>query len=172
MSPDEKLAHPENLKNKIAEFRPLHAGGQHVGDVNFPPAIRTLIAATAVESSVKEAAKAFDLSTAGAAKIVKKEIEAGRIESKEDKADKIKEKALDSLASLFDSAITADKLSGMKPREAISAAKDLAAVVERIAPKSSGGTGVTFVVFAPRVRAEEEYEAIDVTPQVDGINTP
>ena len=162
MSVEERLTHPDNLCNRLVEFRPLNPGGKSVGDVNLPPSLRTLIASVAVSDGTKAAAKAFDLSPAGAPLIKKKEIEAGRVESK---VDKIRDKALDSLSSLFESVITADGLSGLKTREGIAAAKDLASVVDRIAPKTSGGNNVQFVVFSPRIRAEEEYEAIDVTPR-------
>jgi len=162
MSVEERLDHPDNLCNRLVEFRPLNNGGKTVGDVNLPPSLRTLIASVAVQDGAKTAAQAFDLSPAGAHKIAKKEIEAGRVESK---TDKIREKALDSLASLFDSVITAETLGTLKTREGIGAAKDLASVVERIAPKTVGGNNVQFVVFSPRIRAEEEYEAIDITPR-------
>lgn len=156
---DERLAHGENLCNKLVEFRPLHGGGKSVGDVNLPSSLRTLIANAALMDSQKSVARTFDLSQGGVSKIVKRETEEGRVESK---SEKIRDKALDSLASLFDQAITADKLNGMKPREAISAAKDLAAVVERVSDGKKDGPSVKFVVFQPRVRSEEEYEIIDV----------
>lgn len=156
---EERLEHPDNLCNKLVEFRPLHGGGKSVGDVNLPAPLRTLIACAALESSQKSVARAFDVSEGGVSKIVKREVAEGRVESKNDK---IREKALDSLASLFDQAITAEKLGGMKPREAVSAAKDLAAVVERVSPKTPEGPRVTFNVFSPRVRSEEEYEVVDI----------
>ena len=160
MSAEGRLAHPDNLCNRLVEFKPLNPGNKSVGDVSLPPALRTLIASVAVSDGNKVAAKAFDVAPNTVSTIKKKETEAGRVESK---VDKIRDKALDSLASLFDSVITENKLSGLKTREGISAAKDLASVVERIAPKTSGGNNVQFVVFSPRIRSEEEYEAIDIT---------
>ena len=162
MSAEERLSHPNNLCNKLVEFRPLNGGGKSVGDVNIPPSLRTLIASAAQIAPVKEVAKAFDVSPSHVHNLVKKETAEGRVESK---VDRIRDKALDSLASLFDGVITAENLGGLKTREGISAAKDLASVVERIAPKTSGGNNVQFVVFSPRIRSEEEYEAIDITPR-------
>lgn len=155
----DRLDHPDNLCNKLVEFRPLHGGGKSVGDVNLPAPLRTLIASAALISSQESVAKTFDLSQQGVSKILAKEVEEGRVESK---SDKIRDKALDTLASLFETAITAEKLGGMKPRDAVSAAKDLAAVVDRVTPKNGNGPKATFVVFSPRVRSEEEYEVIDV----------
>ncbi len=155
----DRLDHPDNLCNKLVEFRPLHGGGKSVGDVNLPAPLRSLIANAALIDTQASVAKTFDVSPGGVSKIVKRETEAGRVESK---SEKIRDKALDSLASLFESAITAESLSGMKPREAISAAKDLAAVVERVSDGKKDGPRVQYVVFSPRVRSEEEYEVIDV----------
>ena len=162
MNTEERLTHPDNLCNKLVEFRPMTGTGKHVGDVNLPPGLRTLIAAVAVDSGSKVAAKTFDVSPSSVASITKKETEAGRVESK---TDKIRDKALDSLTSLFESVITETNLAGLKTREGIGAAKDLASVIERIAPKSAPGNNVQFVVFSPRIRSEEEYESIDITPR-------
>ena len=95
--------------------------------------------------------------------------EASAVESGVDRVtpkEQVVHKATSRLAALFDDdgPISERNLKSLKPREGISAAKDRAAVIDRVSPKGPGDEmRVQVQVFAPRMREEKEYEAIEVT---------
>jgi hypothetical protein len=75
----------------------------------------------------------------------------------------ISDKAKSRLFSAID-ALTDDKLGAAKPRDLASIAKDMSAVVKNMeSDKSSGTNSPTFVIFAPKMRAEESYDVIQVS---------
>lgn len=171
-SVDARLNSPANLVNRLAVYRPLH---QHKvnGRVDLPPLLRTIIGAAAnvSEDTQKSLGDTFgvDQSTVSNAKH-------GKVNGKGNgdlavkiaqSVDKVKEKAYDRLVSLFENNISEENLATLKTREAISAAKDIAAVIDRISPKSGdNGNKIAFVVYAPRIRGEQEYESIEVASHV------
>ena len=60
-------------------------------------------------------------------------------------------------------AITKDKLSEAKARDLSGIAKDMAAVVRTLEPEQSKeDEAVKFVVFAPPMKAVEDFKVIDV----------
>jgi predicted transcriptional regulator len=86
------------------------------------------------------------------------------VEKVEKSGEGVKEKAKSRLESLFDGPISKENLATLKPREAISAAKDLATVIDRVSVREHGPEQkVQVVIFAPRQREEKEYEVIDVS---------
>jgi hypothetical protein len=174
---DERLSREDNLASKV-EVRKLHEGGRKNGDTNLTPLMRTLIGAAAeVDGNNAKTAKTFGVSDRAVANYRKgRTSQSGPIspaaraevvevaEEKEKSGEGIKEKAKSRLDSLFDGPISAENLSTLKPREAISAAKDLATVIDRVSVRESGDKQqVQVVIFAPRQRDEKEYEAIDVS---------
>jgi hypothetical protein len=170
------MAGDENLCTKLL-VKPLHVGGRKNGDNNLSPMMRTLIGAAAeLDGNNAKVARTFGVSDRAVANY-----KVGRtshstaiepaaasaltevIEKGQDRRAEAKEKAIDRLASLFDGPISEENLSTLKPREAISAAKDLATVIDRVTPKDQNvDNRVQFVVFAPRQKTEKEYEAIDI----------
>jgi hypothetical protein len=174
---DERLQDEDNLCAKI-DVKPLHVGGRKNGDKNLTPMMRTLIGAAAeIDGNNKETAKTFGVSDRQVANlrlgrtshatsidpVAKSEI-VEAVQTAQDARAQVREKATSRLASLFDEAISEENLATLKPREAISAAKDLATVIDRVTPKEGGSDNrVQFVIFAPRVKEEKEYDTVDVT---------
>jgi len=173
---DDRIAGEDNLAHKLVT-KPLHVGGRKNGDNNLSPMMRTLIGAAAkLDDNNSSTAKAFGVSDRAVANYrdgktsesmavepaaisaLDKVVEQGR-----DRRAEAKEKAIDRLASLFDGPISTENLDTLKPREAISAAKDLATVIDRVTPKDqSVDNRVQFVVFTPRQKEEKEYETIEI----------
>ena len=174
---DARIHREDNLANKV-EVRKLHEGGRKNGDTNLSPLMRTLIGAAAeLDGNNATTAKTFNVSDRAVANYrrgrtsrdmpVKAEAKSDVEEvvaTATEQGQGIKAKATSRLDSLFDGPISAENLSTLKPREAISAAKDLATVIDRVSVRESGDDKrIQVVIFAPRQREEKEYEAIDVT---------
>ena len=160
------------------DVKPLHTGGRKNGDKNLSPMMRTLIGAAAViDGDNKKTAKTFGVSDRQVANLklgrtshsetidpvaksnVVEVVEAAQIDTRA----QVRDKASSRLASLFDGPISEENLATLKPREAISAAKDLATVIDRVSPREAHhGNQVQFVVFAPRQKEEKEYETVEI----------
>jgi hypothetical protein len=136
---DARIAREDNLASKV-EIRKLHEGGRKNGDTNLSPLMRTLIGAAAeLDGNNAKTAKTFGVSDRAVANYRKgrtshsTEIKAAAksdvdeiVTIAKDQKQDIKSKATSRLDSLFDGPISEENLSTLKPREAISAAKDLA----------------------------------------------
>ena len=173
---DERLNSDDNIAAKV-RVEPLHKGGKKHGDANLSPMMRTLIGAAAeVDGNNASTARTFGCSDRAVANyklgrtshsesidpVARSEVQE-QVEVLTDKREGIKDKALSRLDSLFDGPISAENLDTLKPREGISAAKDLATVIDRVTPKDNiQDNRVQFVIFAPRQREEKEYETVDV----------
>ena len=174
---DARISRGDNLASKVS-IRKLHVGGRKNGDTNLSPMMRTLIgAAGELDGSNAKTAKTFGVSNRSVANYrkgrtshsqaikpaAKADIDLAVTEAK-GRGEGIKAKATSRLDSLFDGPISAENLSTLKPREAISAAKDLATVIDRVSVRESGhDQRVQIQIFAPRQREEKEYEVVDVT---------
>jgi hypothetical protein len=174
---DERISRDDNLATTV-EIRKLHEGGRKNGDTNLTPLMRTLIGAAAeVDQNNAKTAKTFDVSDRAVANYRKGRtshstavVPAARaeveevVETAKDQKQDIKSKATSRLDSLFDGPISQENLATLKPREAISAAKDLATVIDRVSVRQPGDDKrVQVVIFSPRQREEKEYEVIDVS---------
>ena len=73
----------------------------------------------------------------------------------------ISNEAKNTLLSALQS-ITHDKLQDTKPRDAAGIARDMSAVIKNIEPEQKDGPPVQFVLLAPPMKEEKEYEVIDV----------
>ncbi len=166
-----RLNNPDNFLNR-PKYEPLHKGTRGGGSAStdnkgreIPPLIRTLIGITAHNDTIGSTAEAFGVSnsTVAAAKKgnvginrhdpeLKKSIDAVVDEGKKT----VREAALDRLAGMFNSVITDDTLSSLKPREAVSAAKDIATIVEKVSPKQANGNVAVFI-STTRVKDESEF---------------
>lgn len=76
---------------------------------------------------------------------------------------RITRKANRRLISALD-AITPEALADIKPRDAAAIAKDMSAVIKNIEPakEHDGADGPKFVIYAPQLRQENEYNIIHV----------
>lgn len=173
---DERLDSDDNVAVNV-RVEKLHKGGRKNGDANLSPLMRTLIGAAAeVDNNNAETAKQFRVSDRAVANyrkgrtshdaaiqpIAKQGVEA--IVEKVGTMQAVKEKATSRLSSLFDGPISEENLDTLKPREAISAAKDLATVIDRVTPKTDvQDNRVQFVIFAPRQKEEKEYDVVNVS---------
>jgi hypothetical protein len=163
------LSHPNNGA-RLPVFTKDHRGMPE-GTPRISPVFRTILGVAAHHDSIRDTAKLFGVGThtVQAAKVgehvsgavipeVKENVEAIISKGKSD----VRKGALDALAGMFADTITQENLSTLKPREAVSAAKDLAVVVEKLSPKSAGGNVAVFV-HAPQVKQEETFgEPIEV----------
>ncbi|MHC4648743.1 MAG: hypothetical protein ACYTBJ_25075 [Planctomycetota bacterium] len=180
---DERIARQDNYANFV-EVRKLRDDdrGRKTGRKTLSPMMRNLIGAAARIDGAKSASKAFDVSESSArhyskgrtgqeqpiVKAEKAEVEK-HVDNIRTKREKITNGSYDAIAALFDDdgPVSAENVKAMKPREAVSVAKDLAAVVDRITPKEKDtGQKVQVVVFAPRQKEEKDYESIDIDARV------
>lgn len=180
---DERLARGDNYANFV-EVRKLRNDdrGRKEGRKTLSPMMRNLIGAAARIDGAKSAGKAFDVSESSARHYSKGRtgqeqpiVPAARAEvvKHEDniksKREKIVNGSYDRIAALFDDdgPVNEENLKAMKPREAVSVAKDLAAIVDRVTPKEKDtGQRVQVVVFAPRQKEEKDYEVVDIDARV------
>lgn len=173
---DERIAADDNVAAKL-RVEPLHIGGRKNGDKNLSPMMRTLIgAAGELDDNNARTARAFGVSDRAVSnyRLGRKTHEAAIepaaksavtevVKAGIDRRQEVKDKAITRLADMFDGPISKDNLDTLKPREAISAAKDLATVIDRVTPKEANvHQGVQFVIFTPRQKEESEYEVVDV----------
>lgn len=159
------------VRNPNVTFLKAHRGGRTNGAKEIPPMIRTLIGIAAHNDTLASTARAFGVCerTVSAAKIGNVGVDRHDEDVKEaidtvvEKKDKnLRDVALDRLAGMFASVINDQNLGAMKPREAVSAAKDIATIVEKLTPRS-GGNSVAVFVHAPRVKDEREFgEVVEV----------
>ena len=151
-------------------YEPLHKGTRN-GGREVPPLIRELIGVTAHFDTIKNTAKAFNVSTSTVAQAKKGNVGvdrhdpelAARIDANVEKKDKsVKDIALERLATMFSNVITDENLAGVtNPIKAVSVAKDLAIITEKLTPRVAGVNAAVFIQI-PRVKDESEYESVDV----------
>ncbi len=163
------LNHDNNLlkpgRNPEVIFRRPHNGGRGNGGTAVPSILREIVAVAAHHDTIKSVAEAFDLSPSTVAQAKKGNIGVNRHDPDlkdridnhvKEKSDSIRELALDRLSTLFAHTITDKKLQDLKVREAVSIAKDLASVADKVQERGKEGPRVVFVNEI-RVRDEKEY---------------
>ncbi len=148
--------------------------GRGIGDKAVPMPLRKLIGSTAIAEGNKEAkelAEEFDISDSSVSAYKKgatstatyHEPNQELVKHTNSARTKISEAAQKILLASIDS-ITPEKLAAAKLREVAGVARDMSAVVKNIEPSSEeASSNVQFVLFAPRVKEEKEYEVIDVS---------
>lgn len=180
---DIRLERPDNYANNV-EVRKLRDDdrGRKKGQKALSPMMRNLIGAAARIDGPKKAAETFNVSESSARHYEKGRVgqdqpldHSARAEIRKhedvikEKREKIVGSSYDRIAALFDDdgPVNTDNLKSLKPREAVSVAKDLASVIERVSPKEKDtGQRVQVVVFAPRQKEEKDYESIDIETRV------
>lgn len=181
ISPEEAAALLNDERNLARQqpnvtFLKSHNGSRGAGSREVPPMIRTLIGVAAHHDTLASTARAFGVSPSTVAQAKKGRVGVNRFdpELKEtidstvasEKKD-VRDVALSRLASMFESVIVDQNLSTLKVKDAVSAAKDLATVVDKLTPRA-GGTNVAVFVHTPRVRDEAEYgDPIEVSYKVE-----
>jgi hypothetical protein len=173
---DKALANPDNFANSV-QFRKLYNGGRPKGCQSIPPLVKDLMVSSRVlGDSTKEVADTFGVHPKTVERTMNGKVGGDKFdpelakkveEKKENKREEVADKALETLADLFNTSLSKENLGTLKPMEAVSAAKGLAEVVERVSEKKDSGKGGNqnnFIIFRPEVKDESEYPAIDVTP--------
>lgn len=169
----ELLKDPRNLANNPEFVKP--SNGRTQGAVAVPESLRTIIAVAArTGGTIAGVAAQFGVSESTVAQAKKGNVGVNRHDPEfKEKVDQIvgeqkkelRELALDRLAGMFASVINDQNLGALKPREAVSAAKDIATIVDKLTPKQSN-TNVAVFVHAPNVREEKDFgEVIVVEPK-------
>jgi hypothetical protein len=178
---DERINGEDNIaKPDAVHIKKLHDGkrGPKPGTHRLSPSMRNLIGAAAeISNNNATVAKEFGVSERQVANYrkgrashdapivpaAKEEITEIVETQKEKTLSSVKDKAVSSLHSLFDDPISPENLSTLKPREAISAAKDLATIVDKVTPKEVvQDNRIQLVVFSPRQREESEYNVVEI----------
>ena len=172
ISADEALAllkDPRNLLNK-PEYVKLNNGGRSLGARGISDGMRKIIGAAAHHDTLASVAETFGVSPTTVAMAKKGNVGVNRhdpelaeaITEKVEASEKaVREAALTRLAEMFASSISPEALGTLKPREAVSAARDLSTVVEKMTPKADGAKTAVFIHIA-RERSEDEYDAVEV----------
>lgn len=152
------------------------ARGRHMGDVNVPQEIRKLIAddhlANGRESAV-ELARDFGISSSSVSAYAKGATSTATYhEPNKDltnylasRKKRITKKSLTVLQSALQE-ITPDKLSTLSPTKLATVAKDMSVISKNMEPKTEQGQGDNkpqFVIYAPTVKEEKNYETVIVT---------
>jgi hypothetical protein len=151
-------------RNPEVIFHRPHNGSRNGGRA-VPPIIREIVAVAAHHDTIHSVAESFGLSDSTVAQAKKGNVGVNRHDEDlkdridnhvKEKVNSIREQALDRLSTLFAHSITDKKLQDVKLREAVSIAKDLASVAERVQDRGKEGPRVVFVNQV-RVKDESEY---------------
>ncbi len=158
------LDNPKNLMNNV-KFVKLRKGGRN-GGKEVPGIIRELIGIAAHKDTIKKTAEVFHVSESTAAAAKKGNVGVNRHDSElreriddavEGEKKSVRDLALDRISSMFASTITADTLNGVRdPAKAVSVAKDLAAIADRVSLKGPTVGNAVFI-HIPREKDESEY---------------
>lgn len=172
------LADSRNLANRQPEVTFLRSrNGSRDGLTRnsgreIPPTIRALIGVSAHLDTISSVADAFGVATSTAAQAKKGNVGVNRhdpaLAAQIDAAlgehkKSIREEALERLSEMFAGVISGQNLNAMKPREAVSAAKDIATIVDKLTPRDKSPTVAVFV-HAPREKDEKEFGEVIVVP--------
>lgn len=171
------LSHERNFSVRErggAEYTPLHKGTRN-GGREVPDVIRELIGVSGHMDTIASTAKAFDVSQSTVSQAKKGNVGVNRHdpnlkeridEQVGSKRKDIADTALDRLAGMFETVITQENLSAIKGvKEAVTVAKDLSTIIDKTTPKAGKSMGI--YIHLPRIKNEEEYEAIDILAKVE-----
>lgn len=169
---DEREIH-EKHNNKIAVIKD-HVGSGNNRTENVGPSVRKIISEVALEEGNKSAEKTFGVSASSVTAYKNGSTSSATIGVKKDKdlsqfvsstRERIVRKASRRLNLSLDG-ITPDKLANASLRESSAVARDMAAIIREMAPSDENNgnkMNVQFVLHAPAIRKESDYEVIDVT---------
>jgi len=168
---ENRLNREDNLVNMLVQHRTMHENqGRKPGDVAIPKELKALIALTADESTQKEIAEEFGVSQMTVSNIKNGKASEGRSDEKlidiaEQRRKTSSEKALDNLMDLLGRVPEAAK-TATKLRDISAAAKDMAAVHEKVSGRHGSGQDVKVLIYAPRLASERDYGVIEVEAQI------
>jgi len=132
------------------------------GKRRLSPYERTLIGISASSTTVKETAAQFGVSDSTVRKIIDKGEDTSVDIAVKNGIRKVNEKAVDQLLALFgvvEKKNMIEKVGSM--REAMSIAKDVAAVIEKTSPKTEVTNNAQVIVMVPPERSVSEYEEME-----------
>jgi predicted transcriptional regulator len=139
-----------------------------------PDQLRNLIAEEAIKgASAKELSESFGVSPSSISAYKNGSTSTASYDTPDRKLanhivnvkDRITKKATNRLARALDS-ITPEKLDDLKVKDAAQVAKDMSVVIKNMTPEvREQNNNVNFVIFAPKVREESDYDVIDAVQE-------
>lgn len=126
---------------------------------NLSPYEKTLIGISATVNTTKETAAQFGVSASTVQRITNSDADTSVDKAVRDGVKTVNEKAVNQLLALFgvvEKKQMIDKVSSM--REAMSIAKDVAAVIEKTTPKQEVSATAQVIVMVPPERSLRDYE--------------
>jgi len=174
---EERLNSPNNLANRLAEFRREKKTLEENGNIlinpgrqlpRLPPQVKEELKEKALSGlyTRKELAEQYGVSPPAITNLKKK-----AEKEEETKKSSVREafltQALQDIASekmlLAMGLITEDKLATLKARELAQISSSLASVVSATSPKTgNAGTAINLVVYSPEVRQESSYKMVEI----------
>ena len=174
---EERLNSPNNLANRLAEFRKEKKILEDNGTVlinpgrqlpRLPPQVKEELKEKALSGKYtrKELAEEYGVSPPAITHL-KKSAEREEEAKKDSAREAFLTQALQNVASekmlLAMGLITEDKLATLKARELAQISSSLASVFNSSSPKSSApGTAINLVVYSPEVRQESAYRTVEI----------
>jgi len=174
---EERLNSPNNLANRLAEFRREKKILEDNGTVlinpgrqlpRLPPQVKEELKEKALSGKYtrKELAEAYGVAPHAVTQLRRK-AEKEEEEKKDSQREAFLSQALQDIASqkmlLAMGLITEDKLATLKARELAQISSSLASVISASSPKNaSPGTAINLVVYAPEVRQESSYKMVEI----------
>lgn len=144
----------------------LERGGRNLGDKNLSPFIRQAVAIGTKLGSITSVAREFDVSYSHARNLgrgvvnINQRISEGSNAKQEQAVKKgieaVHEKAVDMLLESLQSVDKAE-VAALPVRARISAAKDIASIVDKTNTTKEGSPNNSFVVYAPNIMSIEEF---------------
>lgn len=159
-----RISHPKNILNLLprVEIRPMN--GRTIGTRSpaIPPMVKRIIGETAHMAGkgggCGSTADTFDVHRNSVSRF-----KADTGEAKRELDREIHEKALDSIAGMFATAVSPEKLASLDVKDATRSMKDLAKVAETFGDKQKNVfNGPTIILYNPVQHTEEDYDVIDV----------
>lgn len=172
----ERLESPNNLANKLAEFRKQRQINVENNTVLINPGRKLPRLPEIVKEEIKEKAlsgmytqreigEKYGVSP-NAVGVIKREAEYERERAKASEREDFLEKAIKDLAAqkmlIAMGLITEEKLESLKARELAQISASLSSVVGVVSPKNQTGANINLVVYSPEVRSESSYRVVEI----------
>lgn len=166
---DDKEFEAEIEKSRIVSIE----RGRGIGRTNTPESLRKIIGENATEEGregTKQMTRAFGISDSslsayahGATSCATYNVPNPSLNAHVNKTrEKIVSKARNRLRFALNG-ITPEKLADEKPRDLAAIAKDMSSIIKDFEPRSEDGTRATaLIIFAPPMRAESQFDVINM----------
>ena len=159
---DRRIASTKNVVNRLngkptTVHKPIEK--PNVRGPNVPTEVKVVAGALAVQTSVREASEALDVSMG----VVREAKNSSNPEVKQgvsDALERVRDLALDKLMNSLD-LMTNEKLNEGSAKDLAVVAANMSRVVEKTSPRAEAAN-VQLVVYAPQQRQEKQYKVVDV----------